>query len=233
MKKSKILLRVGVVALGIVGLLLLGVSIFPIVNYQVFSSQNFPNLLDPEVNGKKEVKKEITLNVDYTKASNWFEGASTREAFASSQVTYYTISIPRLKIENATVAIGGEDLSKSLIHFPGTAYPGKAGNSVIFGHSILPIFFSPKNYISIFSTLSTLRKGDEIFVDYDGISYKYRIETLFEVFPTDIQILDQDYSGSFLTLVTCVPPGDPRRPKRLIVRAKIVPQKEASANIRD
>ena len=46
---------------------------------------------------------------------------------------------------------------------------------------------------------------------------------MFEVLPTDIQVLDQDYSDSFVTLVTCVPPGDPSNPKRLIVRASVVP----------
>jgi LPXTG-site transpeptidase (sortase) family protein len=51
---------------------------------------------------------------------------------------------------------------------------------------------------------------------------------MFEVLPTDIQVLDQDSSDSFLTLVTCVPPGDPRNPKRLIVRARVVPPDQNS-----
>ena len=60
-------------------------------------------------------------------------------------------------------------------------------------------------------------------MDYDGVSYKYRVESMFEVRPTDIQVLQQDNSDSFLTLVTCVPPGDPRKAKRLIVRARVIP----------
>ena len=142
--------------------------------------------------------------------------------FFTSKVDYYTITIPKLKIENATVAIGGEDLSQHIIQYPGTALPGKRGNAALFGHSTLPIFYNPKNYISIFSLLPTLRKGDQIFVNYDGISYTYQVEEMFEVKPTDIQVLDQDSSDSFLTLVTCVPPGDPTLPRRLIVRARVV-----------
>ena len=137
-------------------------------------------------------------------------------------MSFYTVTIPKLKIENAVVAIGGEDLSKNLVQYPGTALPGKNGNAVIFGHSILPIFYNPKNYMSIFSTLPTLKEGDEIFISFDGVTYKYQVEELFEIFPTDIQILEQNPSDSFLTLVTCVPPGDPRNPKRLIVRARVV-----------
>jgi len=121
------------------------------------------------------------------------------------------------------VAIGGEDLSKSLIQYPGTATPGKRGNAVIFGHSILPIFYNPKDYLAIFSTLPTLKKGDEILVSYDGVSYKYLVEDMFEVLPTDIEVLEQNTSDSFLSLITCVPPGDPRKPRRLVVRARIVP----------
>ena len=91
------------------------------------------------------------------------------------------------------------------------------------------IFFNPKNYISIFSTLPKLDKGNEIFVNYDGITYKYRVDAMFEVRPNDIQILEQSSDSSYLTLVTCVPPGDPRKLKRLIIRAKLVKGGEANA----
>jgi sortase A len=87
----------------------------------------------------------------------------------------------------------------------------------------LPIFYNPENYLAIFSTLNRLKEGDEVIVNYDGIQFKFKVETLFEVKPTDIQILEQDSSDSYLTLVTCSPPGDPRKPKRLIVRARLTP----------
>ena len=74
--------------------------------------------------------------------------------------------------------------------------------------------------------LPTLKKGDLVFINYDDVSYTYKVEEMFEVLPTDIQVLDQDSSDSFITLVTCVPPGDPTYPKRLIVRARIVPPDE-------
>jgi sortase A len=136
-----------------------------------------------------------------------------------------------LGIKKATIAIGGEDLSESLIQYPGTALPGKNGNAVIFGHSILPQFYDPEDYLSIFSTLPTLDEGDEIQLDYDGVVYKYIVENMFEVLPSDIEVLEQDRSDSFLTLVTCVPPGHPLKPKRLVVRARIVPIEQANANI--
>lgn len=219
---GKTVLRLSATVSAISGLIILAGVIVPILSYKS------PGLLSPI----PEVKNQAVEELDYTKASNWFVGGATREDFVSPSVSFYTLSIPKLKIENATVAIGGEDLSKSLIQYPGTAVPGKNGNAVIFGHSILPIFYDPKNYISIFSTLPTLKKGDEINVNYDGVSYKFRVENLFEVAPTDIQVLEQDTSDSYLTLVTCVPPGDPRKPKRLIVRARVVPPQNTNENIR-
>ena len=205
---------------------ILTVTIYPIVSYEILSREKFPRLLSPLVESSLLPSQES----DSLKASNWFVGARG-EDFSVSKVNYYTLSIPKLKIASATVAIGGEDLSENLIHYPGTSIPGKNGNAVIFGHSVLPRFYNPKEYISIFSLLPTLEKGDEIKVNFDGITYLYKVEEMFEVLPTDIQVLEQNYSDSFLTLVTCTPPGDPRRPKRLIVRARIVPFEKNYANL--
>lgn len=221
----KAIFRVSALISGISGVIILIGVIYPIVSYNSTYSQKF-QLISPVSNDKNTVQGANTVaqnSLDYTQASSWFVGGAKHEDFVTSKVTFYTITIPRLKIDQATVAIGGEDLSKSLIQYPGTALPGKRGNSVIFGHSILPLFYNPKNYISIFSMLPTLQKGDLININYDGISYTYKIEQMFEVLPTDIQVLDQDSTDSFLTLVTCVPPGDPGNPKRLIVRARVVP----------
>ncbi|MCX6703950.1 MAG: sortase [Candidatus Woesebacteria bacterium] len=225
---QKTILRIAAVVSGISGIVILTGVIYPIVSYNSTYSQNYTRLISPIGSTAEKIQGVVTTTttndrVDYTQASNWFPGGAKKEDFSTSKVDYYTITVPRLKINSASVAIGGEDLSKSLIQYPGTALPGKRGNSVIFGHSILPIFYDPKNYISIFSLLPTLKKGDLIYIDYDGVAYTYRIETMFEVLPTDIQVLDQDSTDSFLTLVTCVPPGDPGDPKRLIVRARVVP----------
>jgi len=204
---------------GVSGIVILISSVWPIVEYQLTESGRYKTLLTPLV---LENQKSENQGGDFTKASNWFPEASKNKDFGNSKVSFYTISIPKLKIENAIVAIGGEDLTKNLIQYPGTALPGKNGNAVIFGHSVLPIFYNPKNYTAIFSTLPSLKEGDDVFIEYDGISYKFKIEELFEIYPTDIQILEQNPSDAFITLVTCVPPGDPRNPKRLIVRARVV-----------
>ncbi len=225
--KKRLVIKFIAFVMGLVGVSLLSYVFFPILSYEMTSRPRFASFLSPIP--ENPIFAANSENMDYTQASNWFIGGVKSEGFNRSKVDYYTISIPALGIEQATVAVGGEDLSKHLIQYPGTAQPGKIGNAVIFGHSILPQFYNPKDYIAIFSTLHTIKKGSEILVYFDGMSFKYRVEDKFEVLPTDIQILEQDMSDSFITLVTCVPPGDPRRPRRLIVRAKIVPLGEIDA----
>lgn len=218
MNRQKVIKAAALIS-GISGLTILISSVWPIIEYQLTDARAYTTLLSPLA-----IERNIDGNgkrADFTKASNWFPDAEIKTTI-ESKVDFYTVSIPKLKIENAIVSIGGEDLSKNLVQYPGTALPGKNGNAVIFGHSILPIFYNPKNYMAIFSTLPTLKEGDDIFINYDGVAYKFKVEELFEIYPTDIQILEQNPSDSFITLVTCTPPGDPRNPKRLIVRARVV-----------
>lgn len=217
MSKALVLKRSLGVAVGIVGVALMCAVIVPILAYEVTTRSEFPTYLTPIP--ESEIKTVATD--ESVKASTWFEGDTVE--FGQDAIRFYTISIPKLGIDNATVAVGGEDLAESLIQYPGTSLPGKYGNAVIFGHSILPMFYNPKNYISIFSTLHQLRKGDRLNVYADGVSYSYKVEDRKEVLPTDLSILDQDVSSSFITLVTCTPPGDPRKPRRLVIRARVVP----------
>ena len=156
---------------------------------------------------------------DYTKISSWFNFSRPQNLISPSSITNYTVTIPKLRIKEAVVTIGGDDLSKSLIHYGGTANPGEPGSSVIFGHSILPQFYNPKSYTSIFSLIPSLDPGDEIIVNFDGITYKYVVYDYYEVGPDDIDILEQQYDRKDLTLVTCVPPGTYWR--RGIIKARL------------
>jgi sortase A len=83
----------------------------------------------------------------------------------------------------------------------------------------LPQFFNPKDYMTIFSTLPTLKIGDEILVDFDGVRYRFLVSEMVELPPDDLAILEQHYDDSYISLVTCVPPGTYLR--RLVVRARL------------
>ena len=206
--------------LGVLGILFIFLSLYPIAEYEYMSRRRFPKLVSPI---PAEVKQSI-LTVplkDYKSLRNWsLEYVVDQEEKDAENA--YLLSIPELKIKDAEVYEGGEDLSRSLIQYPGTARPGQVGNTVIFGHSVLPVFYNPKNYISIFSTIPKLERGDEIFVNVGNIEYKYKVVEMFEVEPDNLNILDQRSNDSYLSLVTCVPPGHPLKPRRLVVKAEIV-----------
>lgn len=207
------------------GLFLIATVTLPIVTYEVFTARRFvreeEKFLSPLGNNKVLSAKVV----DLTRASNWFSGEVpiSEPKNISQSIRYYTFSIPKLKIDKATAEVGGEDLSKSLIHYKGTALPGQIGNTVIFGHSVLPQFFNPQNYMTIFSTLPTLKLGDEVTINYDGITYRFTISEMFEVSPNDVYVLAQPNDRPHLTIITCVPPGTYLR--RLVIKADLVPPK--------
>ena len=53
-----------------------------------------------------------------------------------------------------------------------------------------------------FNYLSHLNFGDMIYLKYDGYEYKYEVKRVYEVFDTDLYVLDSD-EFTKLTLLTC------------------------------
>lgn len=225
------LLRFVPVLVFVSGVLALSYAGWPLVSYQLQSWRKFQNnyLIKPYASiipvGSNEVGQGGSLfsvsgaGENLAQIQNWLPPGSSSKSF-SNRVDYYSLSIPSLEIFNAVVRVGGEDLSSYLVHYGGTAYPGDFGNAVIFGHSVLPQFFNPKDYMTIFSLLPTLKYGDEIIINFDGVRYRYQVEEMVEVKPDDLSILEQRFDDSYISLVTCVPPGTYLR--RLVVRARLV-----------
>ncbi|MFA6007598.1 MAG: sortase [Candidatus Shapirobacteria bacterium] len=204
------------------GIFLFVSVLFPILQFQIEYSSKFNQIINPLASEFYNRSGSILgdSNTDYTELSNWFvdnPGITLPDSISS--YASYTISIPKLKVDQANVVVGSSDLKKSLIQYPQTALPGQYGSPVIFGHSVLPQFYNPKSYLTIFSTLYKLQIGDEIYVDYDHIHYKYIVAEMFEVQPTDLSVLEQRFDGRYLTLITCSPPGTILR--RLVIKAQI------------
>lgn len=218
----------------IAGILVLFWALFPLVSYQLVhiidkqfspaapvNDKSFETVKNPSVLGAFNI---FSTNLrDFTNAQLWFPEANAQEpAYASTklaEVKEYTLTIPKLNIFDAKVVVGGEDLSKSLLHYRPVSLPGEIGNVAIFGHSTLPQLYNVKDYKSIFTYLPSLEKNDEIFVNLQGVEYKYTVEEMFVVKPEEVSVLDPLTDGSYLTLITCVPPGTYWN--RLVVRAKL------------
>ena len=101
-----------------------------------------------------------------------------------------------------------------------TSLPGENGNVVILGHSTLPQLYNIKDYKTIFTYLPSLKEGDKIEIKLGDQVFEYEVFDIMVVKPSEVSVLKQDFSNSYLTLITCVPPGTYWN--RLIVKAKIV-----------
>ncbi len=158
----------------------------------------------------------VNIGADYTKADNWYPQIKPE----GGVVANYSISIPKLGIENATVTNAHNDLTKSLIQYNKNTVPPLTGNTIIFGHSTLPQLYNPSDYKTIFANAYKLESGDTISVHLRNNLYTYKIESITVVDPQDTSIFSQNPTDSFLTLVTCTPPGTVW--KRLVVKARLM-----------
>lgn len=207
----------------IAGLFLTGQVIVPIASWYLFVMPTYKTtIISPlassfTIRANDVVASQSAVN-SYNPAT-WFVGAKQPEQ-RRVNLKAYTLTIPRLKIDSARVEIGGEDLKKSLIAWPTSGFPGAYGNAVIFGHSALPQISTPTNYSTIFTFLMDLDQGDDIFVDFDSVRYQYKVVDKRVVDPDDLSVLEQRFDASYITLITCVPPGTTW--KRGIVKGKLV-----------
>lgn len=181
----------------------------PIPESTVIDSSSVKNLFSDAAN--------ILSGVDYNDPHNWFSNLNYEKR--TTNVPSYTISIPKINIKDAEVTTIDNNLEKHLVNYPGTAIPGENGNAVIFGHSTLPYLFDANNYKTIFANAHTLKVGDEITTKVKGAEYTYKIYDISVVDPENTSALTQNYDNSYLTIVTCTPPGTIW--KRLIIKAKL------------
>lgn len=215
------------------GSLLLFWSIYPILSFQIYSKLVIGSSLRSPVPQSGVVSSLQEANAvlgsstifsnnlrDFTQASLWFPTKPQDSTVISqSNVKEYYLSIPKLNINNAKVTVGGEDLTKSLVHYLPQSMPGETGKVSIFGHSTLPSLYNVKDYKTIFTYLPSLEKGDKIFVKVQDVTYQYEVTSMYVVKPEQISVLEQKTDGSYLTLVTCVPPGTFW--ERLVVESKL------------
>lgn len=230
--KRKIINYLSYISLTI-GSFLLFWAFYPIISFEIYSKvflsrQIKTPIIINEIN--KSLNNGLVLgkfNVfsnnlsDFTNANLWFPSMTKTKFNKQLFEKNYFLSIPKLNIKDAEVLVGGNDLSKSLIHYLPKTKPGELGNVVIFGHSTLPQLYKPNDYKSIFTFLASLQKGDQIFIKVDDVIYQYEVFEMFVVSPSEISVLNQEFDASYLTLITCVPPGTYW--KRLVVKAKLVP----------
>jgi len=184
---------------------------------------------EPQVAGARSTGIEVGFEFSELrqdiKTPNQAPSASVRGKQENIPEIFY-VTVPKLGIERAEVETNSSNLSpdERLGHYAGSALPGEVGNTFIYGHSASPMFYDPKNYKTIFTTLDRLEESDEVTVEFGEKYFKYVVEKSVVLEPEDVKPLETVGSPflkkSFLTLMTCVPPGI--RTKRLLVQARLV-----------
>jgi sortase A len=120
------------------------------------------------------------------------------------------MDIPRLGMSIAILqGASSRMLRLGAGHIEGTSLPGEAGNSGIAGHRD-----------TFFRELQNVRANDEIQIQTATGLFRYEVDWVKVVEPSDTTVLEPSAVESTLTLVTCYPfyflgPA----PKRFVVRA--------------
>ena len=136
-----------------------------------------------------------------------------------------TLSIPKLNLRvdliwSADPSDFETDLTKGVVHYPGTAFPGELGTIYVSGHSSDYLWKHDPMH-DVFAKLNFLKPGDDIFVDVygkDGKVYNYRYQvTGSGIFKPDDQAQFVDNSTYKLNLSTCWPIGTSK--DRIVVSA--------------
>lgn len=220
-KNIRQLVRFCGLGLAVVGFIFALYIFAPLLSWHIylrpaFASSNFASPIPQTTILTGETLSSLLENT--FRGANWLPPVY-EDAQVNSTITLYKLSIPKLNLIDAEVSTIDTDLTKHLVQFPGTSLPPQKGNAVIFGHSTLPHLYDPENYKTIFARIHDMTVGDKLVVTVNNTVYTYRVTSIAIFDANETSYMAQDYEGSYLTIVTCTPPGTTW--KRLVIRTKL------------
>lgn len=211
---------------GLLGLLYFS---FPFISWQLyfsaFASEGVLSPVPHEEPSESLTAQPVTpmqqelSGIDYTDAQNWFPLAE--KDTSPSAVSSYLLTIPKIQVTDAVVSTVDTNLTNHMVQYGSKVTPPETGTAVVFGHSTLPQLYNPKDYKTILAKAYMLKKGDSLIVTVNGVAYTYTIFNIRVVDAEDTSVFMQRVDNSYLTIVTCTPPGTVW--KRLVLTARIQP----------
>ena len=215
---------------------------FAVINFTAYK-QIIINIINPDTNARATAALEAGVNQKEIDPSKLLPVLPTkkevRKSFAwlnfSIAPTDYRLVVPKLGksvpiVKMGTKNIEGENwkelekqiqdgLRGGVVHYPGTAKPGQYGNVFITGHSsYYP--WDPGKFKDVFALLGKLEVGDSFYIYHNQTKYSYKINEKYEVYPSNVNVLEQPRDKKVATLMTCTPVGTTLR--RLIIKAQEV-----------
>jgi len=230
----RILMRFVGLFIALAGLGLAGYTFFPLVSYEIYIQPAFVGqaFASPIPQTTIITQDSITSLIQNTATelthlgdpndTSWLPPTSAdqyKEVGVTQELSNYYLSIPSLGIEDTYVSTTDNDVNLHVIHFAGTAMPPNIGNAAMFGHSTLPQWFDPTNPHAIFATALNTKIGDSIDITIGNKVYIYKVITMSIVPADSTAFLAQDTDGSYVSIITCTPPGTTW--KRLWIKAKL------------
>lgn len=162
----------------------------------------------------KWLKREIGLLMETIRGERSVEEFVEKED--NLEIYKLGIEAPLILIEKPEAEDFKEALNKGVVLYPGSNLPGEMGRIFVLGHSA-PLGWPKISYDWVFSRLSELEAGDEIYVHFQHRKYVYRVVRKIYLERGE-EIPEEPISEkSFLYLITCWPPG--RDIRRLAVEA--------------
>lgn len=124
-----------------------------------------------------------------------------------------SMEIPKIGLRHKVMhGISLRNIDQGPSHWPGTALPGEAGNTVFAGHRT--------TNTKPFRRLDELRPGDEIIFNINGVRSVYLTTGTEIVTPNRLDIVNPTAEPT-VTLFACHPPGSAKF--RIVVRGVLAP----------
>jgi sortase A len=135
-------------------------------------------------------------------------------------ISSINVDAPIIYVEAANENAFQKALQSGVVHFPGTASIGEAGNAYIFGHSS-DYIYTAGHYKTVFALLPKVNVGAEVQISNAlGQIFTYEIIEKKIVVSDDMTVLDQNTNGQkLLSLQTSYPVGTAL--KRYVVIAEL------------
>ncbi len=135
------------------------------------------------------------------------------------EIPKISISVPIVFADSTDKTVLAKDLDLGTVYYPGSVYPGQAGQIIILGHSAPPGWPTIK-HDWVFTNLDKLSAGDQILIDLNNKQYTYIVKgkTIIKRgadVPQDALAPD----SNVLTLISCWPPG--KDYQRITVQAEL------------
>jgi len=145
---------------------------------------------------KKRVKA-YSVNQDNLKISNNFIEDLSSSDFDNDILG--KVNIPKIGIYNNLYKIDSplNTVDKNIEVLKSSDMPDvKGGNFILASHNGL-------SSIAYFHDLNKLEVGDDVYISYNGVDYRYFIHHIYDVMKTGKVEIKRDKSKSAITLITC------------------------------